>query len=296
MKVSPYEISAGKTAPLIAFAAMSLLSGCATLLGGNVKGSFACSAPGGTCAPTQVIDDQALGATVGDTPGPTASTQPAQGNGFVRTAIGAVAPLRTNERVLRIVFPPRIDAAGRYRESYAVHAVVGQSAWADRGEPSDKGAALFPQVDIGLAALAASAPSLALQEDVALAHPVEPLLSARTPALIPRSSSGSALGISPVEDAKLKVEALLTGERQTALIPPIKSLLLPASSSQASSQSGQTKPLLQVSSPTLNKTSVTPPKAAASLPAPSTQSSAKSPVATRKSSNFPGLIDIGGNQ
>ena len=31
MKISPYKISAGKTAPLIALATLSLLSGCATL-------------------------------------------------------------------------------------------------------------------------------------------------------------------------------------------------------------------------------------------------------------------------
>ena len=40
------------------------LAACASMLGGNVKGNFSCSAPGGTCAPSTVIDDQALSVAV----------------------------------------------------------------------------------------------------------------------------------------------------------------------------------------------------------------------------------------
>ena len=41
-------------------APLLLASGCASL-GGNVKGSFACRAPEGTCAPTSAIDAGATG-------------------------------------------------------------------------------------------------------------------------------------------------------------------------------------------------------------------------------------------
>jgi len=43
----------------LAFSALAL-SGCASL-GGNIKGSFDCRAPGGTCAPTSAIDADATG-------------------------------------------------------------------------------------------------------------------------------------------------------------------------------------------------------------------------------------------
>ena len=40
--------------------AATQLAACTSLFGGNIKGSFACSAPNGTCAPSTVIDEQAL--------------------------------------------------------------------------------------------------------------------------------------------------------------------------------------------------------------------------------------------
>ncbi len=300
MKISPYKISAGKTAPLIALATLSLLSGCATLLGGNVKGSFACSAPGGTCAPTQVIDDQALGTTVGDIASPATTSLPAQGNGFARTAIGGPPPLRINERVLRIVFPPRIDAAGRYHESYAVHAVVSQSAWADRREPNDKAATLVPQADIGLAALAASAPSLALQEDVAQTDIAARVLPARTPAFSLSAGNGSTLVTSPVEDAKRKVDAFLTGKPQRLGITAINSLAPQASVLQPTAPAEQPKLSSQVAPPAVIKTIIIPAKPTTSVPATSAQSQAqdlaKNAVTTHKSANFPGNLDTGGDE
>ena len=296
MNISPYKISAGATAPLIALATLSLLSGCATLLGGNVKGSFACSAPGGTCAPTQVIDDQALGATVSESASPSATNQPAQANGFARTALGAPAPLRTNERVLRIVFPPRIDAVGRYRESYAVHAVVSQSVWADRHEPTDKAAALVPQADIGLAALAASAPSLVLQEDIAQADTTAPALPARTSALSLSAGNGSALVISPVEDAKRKVDALLTGTPQRLGVTPVNSLAPQASALQPTVPAEQPKLSPQVAPPAVIKTSIILAKPATSVSVPSAQSLPKNSVTTYKIANFPGNLDTSGDE
>jgi conjugal transfer pilus assembly protein TraV len=104
------------------------LGACATF-GGNVKGDFACRAPDGVCAPTSTIDDAALALIVGDTPviktGPYTpeTTRPR----VVQTA--AAEPVRSGEKVLRIVFPAHIDEEGRYRESTAIHAVVERGAW-----------------------------------------------------------------------------------------------------------------------------------------------------------------------
>jgi len=55
---------AGGLTRAASFAALGLaatqLAACTSLFGGNIKGSFACSAPNGICAPSTVIDDQAL--------------------------------------------------------------------------------------------------------------------------------------------------------------------------------------------------------------------------------------------
>lgn len=107
------------------------LGGCTTL-GGNVKGSFNCAAPDGICAPSSFIDDRALAMISGEdgdrliTPAGPYSAPPVEGRGF-ETA--AAAPARSQERVLRIVFPAQIDAAGRLHEQTAVHAVVERGDW-----------------------------------------------------------------------------------------------------------------------------------------------------------------------
>ncbi len=114
-----------------ALATTTTLGGCTTL-GGNIKGSFSCVAPDGICAPSSTIDDRALALISGEdgdrmiTPAGPYPTQRSEGRGF-QTA--AVAPARTRERVLRIVFPAQIDAAGRLHEQTAVHAVVEQGDW-----------------------------------------------------------------------------------------------------------------------------------------------------------------------
>ena len=42
---------------------------------------------------------------------------------------GANEPVRSGEKVLRIVFPSHIDRAGRFRETTAIHAVVERAVW-----------------------------------------------------------------------------------------------------------------------------------------------------------------------
>lgn len=114
-------------------AATASLSACTTL-GGNIKGNFTCRAPDGICAPTSTIDDAALALIAGEPAGatpagpysPSIETSP-------RTTLASAQPLRTGEKVLRIVFPAHIDGAGRFRETTAVHAVVERGAWMTAG-------------------------------------------------------------------------------------------------------------------------------------------------------------------
>ncbi len=116
---------------LTALAAGTLMTGCTTL-GGNVKGSFSCVAPDGICAPSSVIDDRALALISGGdgdrliTPAGPYTAPRSEGRGF---DTAAVAPSRSQERVLRIIFPAQIDAAGRLHEQTAVHAVVERGDW-----------------------------------------------------------------------------------------------------------------------------------------------------------------------
>jgi conjugal transfer pilus assembly protein TraV len=114
-----------------ALASGTLMTGCTTM-GGNIKGSFSCVAPDGICAPSSTIDDRALAmisGTDGDRmispAGPYAAPR-AEGRGFDTVS---ATPARSQERVLRIVFPAQIDAAGRLHEQSAVHAVVEQGDW-----------------------------------------------------------------------------------------------------------------------------------------------------------------------
>ena len=124
----------------LATTALGALGGCTTL-GGNVKGSFSCSAPDGICAPSSSIDDRALAMISGDSgtagavpagpvidPGPRARASRTAATG-PRVPVGQGDPRRSQERVLRIVFQPYIDEFGRLHEASAVHAVVESGAW-----------------------------------------------------------------------------------------------------------------------------------------------------------------------
>jgi conjugal transfer pilus assembly protein TraV len=116
----------GAGAALVATASL----GACTSLGGNVQGNFSCRAPGGICAPTSTIDDAALaliGADQGVVP---AGPYSAPTMGALRMIqAGANEPVRSGEKVLRIVFPSHIDRAGRFRETTAIHAVVERAVW-----------------------------------------------------------------------------------------------------------------------------------------------------------------------
>ena len=115
----------------VALASGTMMTGCTTM-GGNIKGSFTCVAPDGICAPSSTIDDRALAMIAGEdgdrmiTPAGPYSVPQSAGRGF---DTAAAAPARSQERVLRIVFPAQIDGAGRLHEQTAVHAVVERGEW-----------------------------------------------------------------------------------------------------------------------------------------------------------------------
>ena len=116
----------GKGAVVVATASL----GACTSLGGNVQGNFSCRAPDGICAPTSTIDDAALaliGADQDVIPAGPYSAPTMGAPRMIQTA--ANEPVRSGEKVLRIVFPSHIDRAGRFRETTAIHAVVERAVW-----------------------------------------------------------------------------------------------------------------------------------------------------------------------
>lgn len=125
------------TAIVLGTGGLVLMTSCATF-GGNVRGSFSCSAPNGSCAPSAAIDDRALAAIGGGEGGDfipvSAETRPGgtELNSSNRASFARPVPpypARTHERVLRIVFQPYIDERGRLHEATAVHAVVQSGDW-----------------------------------------------------------------------------------------------------------------------------------------------------------------------
>ena len=121
--------------------AATQLAACTSLFGGNIRGSFACSAPNGTCAPSTVIDDQALSVIQNARPmtpagpyirSPNAARQTTAA--YVPTGSGRITPAQggmahRERRVLRVVFPSFVDGGGNLHEPRIVHAVVDDGAW-----------------------------------------------------------------------------------------------------------------------------------------------------------------------
>lgn len=134
--------------------AATQLAACTSLFGGNIKGSFACSAPGGTCAPSTLIDDQALSViqnarpmTPGHSPAGPYIRQPAAAkpvtaaytpSGSGRLAASGNGMIHRERRVLKVVFPSFVDGGGNLHEPRIVHAVVDDGAWMQlsSGEPN----------------------------------------------------------------------------------------------------------------------------------------------------------------
>lgn len=135
--------------------AATQLAACTSLWGGNIKGNFACSAPGGTCAPSTVIDDQALAVIQNARPMVPASGpyfQPparasAQSARLVPTGSGRIAAASTGvahreRRVLKVVFPSYVDGAGNFHEPRVVHTVADAGGWMQLSGATGPGTAI----------------------------------------------------------------------------------------------------------------------------------------------------------
>jgi conjugal transfer pilus assembly protein TraV len=104
-------------------------AGCTTL-GGNIKGSFSCRAPGGTCAPMATIDSAAVSALGADVTALGAMDDEGQSEGRMTLAgYPGTEPGRSTDRVLKIVFPAHADASGIYREEAVAHVVIERGSW-----------------------------------------------------------------------------------------------------------------------------------------------------------------------
>ncbi len=127
-------MSAGRLLPFTLAVACLPLAGCMSL-SGNIKGSFSCSAPGGTCAPSSMIDDRALALISGGADvvpaGPAAHTRQ---SGHALRVANAGPVTRTNQKILKIVFPAHVDAHGRYHETAAIRTVVDNGIWVAEAE------------------------------------------------------------------------------------------------------------------------------------------------------------------
>ena len=107
---------------------LALASGC-TMIGGSVRGDFACRAPKGGCAPMSAIDAGAV-AHMADAQGRRADL------GMVPAAAVAAASasnptvaLRTGEHTLTILLPAHVDGDGVLHDAATVHAVVEAPRW-----------------------------------------------------------------------------------------------------------------------------------------------------------------------
>ncbi|NML95116.1 hypothetical protein [Novosphingobium olei] len=208
------------TVRAFAVAGMLLLSGCA-MLRDNVKGSFACQAPQGTCAPSSTIDDAALQAIASEDSGPPsggmidrgraeASARPASKPRWAaRTQMGAPH----GSRVLRIVFPAHVDRYGQLHEAAAVQVPLSDLEPVPTLVEREGVAASGTTRD--LLGLAADAPELALDGAAPPAPGVPPAATAQA-AAVTTSTMPTA---SPVEAIKAEVAAALAPARKAPDLP-----------------------------------------------------------------------------
>lgn len=141
-----HRLNHGNLIRLAGLAALLVVGGCAAF-GGNVKGNFACQAPGGICAPTTRIDDQAL-ATMSARAGEPASLQPAG---------PAARPSAHSPTALKVVLPARRDRFGRWRETSVVYIEPDLTVATTSGDDVTIGGAR-----LSLSELATGAPEMAL--------------------------------------------------------------------------------------------------------------------------------------
>ncbi|GGD82186.1 hypothetical protein [Croceicoccus mobilis] len=208
------SVPIGKAQVAAALAVLAATSGCTTF-GTNVNGSFRCEAPDGVCAPSTVIDDEALARidyTSTDLLSPAGPYQIDEGLPASGVIVADAAPVSRTppSYTLDVVFPGYVDVSGQQHARSSVQtevflpgrgdAVDAVLARADRGGPA------------GLLAAAESAPSF-----LAIA-PV------REPAQSPVAVAQAEVRPDPVERIKSEVQTTLASSRarkQAASFPGI---------------------------------------------------------------------------
>ncbi len=239
----PVRRAAHIVVPLMAAA---LLSGCA-MLRDNVKGSFACKAPDGTCAPSSVIDDAAI-AAIREEPAGVADPSDAPGTVSRRGATanhGSWHPrppmaaaesgtntlpgaLRPGTRVLRVVFPAYVDHEGQLHETAGVQLTL------DDGLPGTPASSVAEQAAGGQVSADPRSPGgpPALLELAEQAPDLSAMAPSPTPTAVPVphaeatiTAPGTAkpLAPSPIDAIKADVASALAA-------PPRKAANFPATS------------------------------------------------------------------
>lgn len=242
---SPNPVSRAASIAAIGLVATQLAA-CTSLFGGNIKGSFACSAPGGTCAPSTVIDDQALSVIQNARPmtpaGPyirqpaaakpvTAAYTPS-GSGRLTSAGGGL--VHRERRVLKVVFPSFVDGGGNLHEPRIIHAVVDDGAWMElsSGEPNIGEQVEGRAVSLASAAFVPSSAAAApIVQDAVSPTPnaldAAPSAPPRPEAVAAARAKGAALQSgNPIEAIQAQVQARLAGtaKAQAAPAPAPKTL------------------------------------------------------------------------
>lgn len=205
-----------------------LVPGCA-LLHDNVKGSFACKAPDGTCAPSAVIDDAAIQAirdAAESAPDETGQDRAGTEHGVstsrdahrrvLKAAHAGPAPagVRQPSRTLRIVLLPHVDRLGRLHEKAVVEVAMAETLAAETG--SDLAQPTDPASAPGLLALAEQAPEVDPSGPSAM--PASAGQGVATVAASPPVPTAQT-GASPVDAIKAEVAASLARTGKAASFP-----------------------------------------------------------------------------
>lgn len=207
--------------------AATQLAACTTFLGSNVKGSFSCSAPGGTCAPSTVIDDQALSLIQNARPmvpesrfpaGPIFERQPRRPSTRTsatgregRGRLAAVRPdlVHRERRVLKVVFPSYVDGAGNFHEPRVVHTVADEGGWMQLSAVALTPVLATPSTGPSIPEASAAMPAGSVEPTLAAsglapAGPPDPRVVAAA-----RARGSAARAASPVDAIKAEVDARL---------------------------------------------------------------------------------------
>lgn len=213
---------------LAAVLVMALTSGCSAVQS-NVRGGFACSAPGGTCAPSTTIDDGALGAMQGTERAERAGANGHQTPGNVDLVLGETPPsddgailvqrrsvsggaagqggpsTPASGHALRIVYPAYRTRDGAIYPRHLAYALVDTAAWAGalRGRGSVAAAGNQPRQGEGLLGAALNAPPLGglpVERDEA-SPPTNPL-AVTVEGQGPAAGTGGGVGSPPMPTAK----------------------------------------------------------------------------------------------